>query len=49
MKQFCPKCYGKKFVTVALEEKSNGIFVCTRDPQHVFLIDKDGYPRTKKD
>ncbi|GEM_PF-4903672 len=49
MAQFCPKCYGKKFMTVRLQEKGNGEYVCTQDASHKFVIDKDGFPRSKKD
>jgi hypothetical protein len=45
---FCPKCYGKKFVTVRLQEKGNGDWICTSDSSHIFTIDKEGYPRSKK-
>ncbi|MDD5148070.1 MAG: hypothetical protein PHH08_01245 [Candidatus ainarchaeum sp.] len=49
MKRFCPKCYGKKFVTVELQEGEAGTWLCPRDKAHIFIIDKDGYPRLKKD
>jgi len=49
MAYFCPKCYGKKFMTVRLQEKENGEYVCPQDASHKFIIDKEGYPRSKKD
>jgi hypothetical protein len=49
MKYFCPQCYGKKMVTVELAPAEGGVYVCTANAQHRFLIDKDGYPRSKKD
>ena len=48
MKRFCPRCYAKKFATVEIQEAENSTWVCIRDPSHVFTIDKEGYPRSKK-
>lgn len=48
MAHFCPKCYGKRFVTVQLEDKGNGEYVCPKDSSHTFVLDKDGFPRSKK-
>ena len=45
---FCPKCYGKRFVTVPMRKAEDG-YVCTQNQGHVFYIDKDGFPRSKKD
>ncbi|MEM0360611.1 MAG: hypothetical protein QXK06_04730 [Candidatus Diapherotrites archaeon] len=49
MAYFCPQCYGKNFITVPLKETSNGVYVCTRDPNHKFVIDRNGFPKSKKD
>ena len=38
----------KKMVTVQLMQEETGNWVCTRDKTHVFTIDKEGYPRSKK-
>ncbi|MFH1587812.1 MAG: hypothetical protein ABIA76_00550 [Candidatus Diapherotrites archaeon] len=43
----CPKCYSKTYSTVAL--KSDGAeLVCSKNPSHVFVMDAQGFPRSKK-
>jgi hypothetical protein len=47
MGYFCPKCYGARYETVPLV-KDGEEYVCKQDPKHVFYIDTQGFPRTKK-
>ena len=48
MGYFCPKCYAVSYTTVRLV-KDGDTYICVRNPEHVFELDSQGFPRRKKD